>query len=176
MGPGRDALARGARAAQAHAADLGSRGPGQPARRRPGRAQDDAERPAARVPELRPLGTDRGSRGIRDRVHRLPGRSRREDEGMTIDIKSMGYIRVASTDLSAWTTFAGKVLGLAEGRGPNPDNQYWRIDAVSARLVVFPSDVDQLDATGWEVADHQALQSAREHLKEAGVVFEEGTP
>ncbi|MFL6107797.1 MAG: hypothetical protein ACJ72L_12610, partial [Marmoricola sp.] len=26
----------------------------------------------------------------------------------------MGYIRVASTDLSQWTTFAGKVLGLAE--------------------------------------------------------------
>ena len=92
-----------------------------------------------------------------------------------INIKSMGYIRVASTDLSAWTTFAGKVLGLAEGRGPNPENQYWRIDAVSARLVVFPADVDQLDATGWEVADHVALQNAREHLKEAGVVFEEGT-
>ena len=94
---------------------------------------------------------------------------------MTIDIKSMGYVRVASTDLSAWTTFAGKVLGLAEGRGPNPDHQYWRIDQVSARLVVFPSDVDQLDAVGWEVADHRALQEAREHLQKAGVAFEEGT-
>ena len=62
---------------------------------------------------------------------------------MTIDIKSMGYIRVASTDLEAWKTFAGKVLGLAEGRGPNPENQYWRIDPVSARIVVFPADVDQ---------------------------------
>jgi 3,4-dihydroxy-9,10-secoandrosta-1,3,5(10)-triene-9,17-dione 4,5-dioxygenase len=41
---------------------------------------------------------------------------------------------------------------------------------------VFPADVDRLDATGWEVADHQALQAARLHLKEAGVVFEEGTP
>ena len=26
---------------------------------------------------------------------------------MTIDIKSMGYVRVASTDLEAWKTFAG---------------------------------------------------------------------
>jgi 3,4-dihydroxy-9,10-secoandrosta-1,3,5(10)-triene-9,17-dione 4,5-dioxygenase len=95
---------------------------------------------------------------------------------MTIDIKSMGYIRVASTDLEAWKTFAGKVLGVAEGRGPDPDNLYFRIDAVSARIVVFPADVDQLDATGWEVADHVALQNARVHLKEAGVVFEEGTP
>lgn len=95
---------------------------------------------------------------------------------MTIDIKSMGYIRVASTDLGAWKTFAGKVLGVAEGRGPNPDHLYFRIDAVSARIVVVPADVDQLEATGWEVADHVALQNARVHLKEAGVVFEEGTP
>jgi 3,4-dihydroxy-9,10-secoandrosta-1,3,5(10)-triene-9,17-dione 4,5-dioxygenase len=95
---------------------------------------------------------------------------------MTIDIKSMGYIRVASTDLDQWRTFAEKVLGLAVGRGPNPDHLYYRIDEVSARIVVFPAEADRLDATGWEVADHQALQAARLHLKEAGVVFEEGTP
>ena len=41
---------------------------------------------------------------------------------MTIEIKSMGYVRVASTDLDQWTTFAGKVLGLAAGRGPHPDH------------------------------------------------------
>ena len=85
---------------------------------------------------------------------------------MTIDIRSMGYVRVACTDLDQWRLFAGKVLGLAEGRGPDPDHLYCRIDQVSARLVVFPSDVDQLAATGWEVADHEALQDAREHLAE----------
>jgi 3,4-dihydroxy-9,10-secoandrosta-1,3,5(10)-triene-9,17-dione 4,5-dioxygenase len=94
---------------------------------------------------------------------------------MTIEIKSMGYVRVASTDLDQWRTFAGKVLGLAEGRGPTDGNLYYRIDEVSARLVVFPSDVDQLSATGWELADHQAIQDAREHLTKAGVEFEEGT-
>ena len=95
---------------------------------------------------------------------------------MTIDIRSMGYVRVASTDLDAWRHFAGKILGLAEGRGPTEGNLYYRIDQVSARLVVFPSDVDQLSCTGWEVADHSALQEAREHLAKAGVDFEEGTP
>jgi 3,4-dihydroxy-9,10-secoandrosta-1,3,5(10)-triene-9,17-dione 4,5-dioxygenase len=92
-----------------------------------------------------------------------------------IDIKSMGYVRVASTDLSAWPTFAEKVLGLAAGRGPTEGNLYYRIDEVSARLVVFPSDVDRLEVTGWELADHEALQNAREHLTKAGVEFEEGT-
>ena len=33
---------------------------------------------------------------------------------MTIDIKSMGYARVASTDLEAWRHFGTKVLGFAE--------------------------------------------------------------
>jgi 3,4-dihydroxy-9,10-secoandrosta-1,3,5(10)-triene-9,17-dione 4,5-dioxygenase len=92
-----------------------------------------------------------------------------------IDIRSMGYVRVASTDLGAWRTFAEKVLGLAVGRGPSEDNLYYRIDEVSARLVVFPSDVDELSATGWELADHDALQQAREHLQKAGVELEEGT-
>lgn len=93
-----------------------------------------------------------------------------------IDIRSMGYVRVASTDLDAWRTFAEKVLGLAVGRGPSPDNLYYRIDEVSARLVVFPGDVDELSATGWEMADHDALQQAREHLQKAGVEFTDGTP
>jgi 3,4-dihydroxy-9,10-secoandrosta-1,3,5(10)-triene-9,17-dione 4,5-dioxygenase len=92
-----------------------------------------------------------------------------------IDIRSMGYVRVASTDLDAWRTFAEKVLGLAVGRGPSQENLYYRIDEVSARLIVFPSDVDELAATGWELADHDALQAAREHLQKAGVDFEEGT-
>ena len=98
-----------------------------------------------------------------------------------IDIRSMGYVRVASTDPEQWTTFAGKVLGLAEARGPQsvPDsgaNLYYRIDEVSARLVVFPSDVDRLECVGWELADHDALQAAREHLIKSGVEFAEGTP
>jgi len=95
---------------------------------------------------------------------------------VTIDIKSMGYARVASTDLDAWKLFAGKVLGLAESRGPAEENLYYRIDEVSARLVVFPSDVDRLECVGWELADHDALQAAREHLIKAGVDFAEGTP
>ena len=95
---------------------------------------------------------------------------------MTIEIRSMGYARVASTDLEQWKQFGTKVLGLAEGRGPNADNLYFRIDEVSARLVVFPSDRDELSCVGWELADHPALQDAREHLAKAGVEFEEGSP
>jgi 3,4-dihydroxy-9,10-secoandrosta-1,3,5(10)-triene-9,17-dione 4,5-dioxygenase len=92
-----------------------------------------------------------------------------------IDIKSMGYVRVASTDLSAWELFAEKVLGLVRTTGPTEGQLYYRIDEVSARVVIFPSDVDLLACVGWEVADHAALDAARDHLKNANVEFEEGT-
>lgn len=95
---------------------------------------------------------------------------------MTIDLKSMGYVRVASTDLERWRLFAEKVLGLVAGKGPNPEHLYYRIDAVSARLVIVPSDRDELSVTGWEVADRAALQNARDHLTAAGVEWVEGTP
>ena len=57
-----------------------------------------------------------------------------------IDIKSLGYVRVDSTDLDQWRTFGGKVLGLAEGRGPNPDHLYFRMDEMSARIIVSPAE------------------------------------
>lgn len=93
-----------------------------------------------------------------------------------IDLKSMGYVRVSSTDLEAWRTFAGKVLGLIEAKGPDPEHLYYRMDEVSARLVIVPGEHDHLECVGWEVADHNALQTAREHLEKAGVRIEEGTP
>lgn len=93
-----------------------------------------------------------------------------------IDIKSLGYIRVSSTDLEQWRHFAEKVLGLAAARGPHPDHLYYRIDQVSARIVIEPGERDELACSGWELADPAALQQAREHLTNAGVAFEEGTP
>jgi 3,4-dihydroxy-9,10-secoandrosta-1,3,5(10)-triene-9,17-dione 4,5-dioxygenase len=93
-----------------------------------------------------------------------------------IDIKSLGYVRVDSTDLEAWRTFGTKVMGMVEGRGPNPDHLYFRMDEVSARIVVQPAEVDRLHSMGWELADHKALAAAVDHLKLHGVAIEEATP
>jgi 3,4-dihydroxy-9,10-secoandrosta-1,3,5(10)-triene-9,17-dione 4,5-dioxygenase len=89
--------------------------------------------------------------------------------GTTIDIRSLGYVRVDSTDLDQWRHFGAKVLGLAEGRGPDPENLYFRMDELSARIVVAPAGQDRLAAMGWEVADHHALAAAVDHLKHHGV-------
>ena len=92
-----------------------------------------------------------------------------------IDIGRMGYVRVASTDLDAWRAFAEKVLGLAEGRGPSEGNLYYRIDEVSARLVVVPGDVDELSAIGLGGRRPRRPGGGARALKKAGVEFEEGT-
>ncbi|MFA6577415.1 MAG: iron-dependent extradiol dioxygenase HsaC [Nocardioides sp.] len=95
---------------------------------------------------------------------------------MGLDLRSLGYVRVESTDVPAWRTFALDVLGLAEARGPDPDHLYLRMDELSARIVVAPGERDRLTATGWEVADHWALAAAVDRLKEHGVLVETGTP
>ena len=92
-----------------------------------------------------------------------------------IDIRALGYVRVESTNLDQWRHFGGKVLGLAEGRGPNPDHIYFRMDEMSARIVVVPAEQDRLGCTGWEVADHRALAAAVDHLKHHGVEVEEAS-
>ena len=71
---GRPAVAGGAPAAEPGAADLGPRGPGEPARRRAGGAEDDPPRAAARVRRLRALGAAGEVRRVQPAGDQLPGR------------------------------------------------------------------------------------------------------
>ena len=74
-------------------------------------------------------------------------------------------------------TSPARCSGSAEGRGPDPAQPLLphrpglAPGSSSCRATSTSST-----AVGWEVADHRALQEAREHLAKAGVEFEEGTP
>ena len=54
--------------------------------------------------------------------------------------------------MAAWREYGLKVLGMVEGRAPNPDALYLRMDDFPARLVIVPGDSDRLRASGWEIA------------------------
>ena len=43
-------------------------------------------------------------------------------------IRSLGYLAIESADVAAWREFGVRVLGMAEGRGPEPDALYLRMD------------------------------------------------
>ena len=84
-------------------------------------------------------------------------------------IRSLGYLRVEATDVPAWREFGVKVLGMAEGRGPDPSAVYLRMDDLPARIVVVPGERDRLAASGWELADPAAFDRLLAVLEEGGV-------
>jgi 3,4-dihydroxy-9,10-secoandrosta-1,3,5(10)-triene-9,17-dione 4,5-dioxygenase len=93
---------------------------------------------------------------------------------MTGLISSLGYLRISAVDPSAWREFGTKVLGMTEGRGPDPAAVYLRMDDFPARLVITPGDQDRLLAAGWEVADEHALAEVGRVLDAAGVPVKAG--
>jgi 3,4-dihydroxy-9,10-secoandrosta-1,3,5(10)-triene-9,17-dione 4,5-dioxygenase len=93
---------------------------------------------------------------------------------MTGLISSLGYLRIEATDTGAWREFGTKVLGMTEGRGPDPAAVYLRMDDFPARLVVVPGERDRLLASGWEVADEKTLDEVGRALAGAGVPVKAG--
>ncbi|HET6499205.1 MAG TPA: VOC family protein [Amycolatopsis sp.] len=90
-------------------------------------------------------------------------------------IRSLGYLRIEATDMARWREFGLKVLGMVEGRGPNPEALYLRMDDFPARLVIVPGAADRLAHTGWEVAGAAELDEVRARLGSHGVPYKDGT-
>ncbi|MGV0791922.1 biphenyl-2,3-diol 1,2-dioxygenase [Mycolicibacterium sp. XJ1819] len=89
------------------------------------------------------------------------------------DLKSLGYVKVQASDIDRWRHFAFKVLGFAEGSGPDEGALYLRMDERAARIIVVPGDVDKIVTVGWEVRDHAALIRVKASLDAAGIGVEE---
>jgi 3,4-dihydroxy-9,10-secoandrosta-1,3,5(10)-triene-9,17-dione 4,5-dioxygenase len=90
-------------------------------------------------------------------------------------IASLGYLRIESADVPAWREFGVRVLGMVEGRGPDPDAAYLRMDEFPARMVILPGERERLLASGWEVPGEPELAEVSRALDEAGVAAKAGT-
>jgi 3,4-dihydroxy-9,10-secoandrosta-1,3,5(10)-triene-9,17-dione 4,5-dioxygenase len=64
-------------------------------------------------------------------------------------LRSLGYLRIQSTDGPAWREFGVRVLGMVVGRGPDPEALYLRMDHFPARLVITAGERNRLLASGW---------------------------
>jgi len=91
-------------------------------------------------------------------------------------IRSLGYLRIEATDTGAWREFGTKLLGMVEGRGPEPSAVYLRMDDFPARLVIVSGQTDRLLASGWEVGSADELAAIGQALDRAGVPAKAGTP
>jgi 3,4-dihydroxy-9,10-secoandrosta-1,3,5(10)-triene-9,17-dione 4,5-dioxygenase len=90
-------------------------------------------------------------------------------------IRSLGYLRIASADPGAWREFGTRLLGLVEGRGPEPGAVYLRMDDFPARFVIVPGETDRLLASGWEVGCEADLAAVARSLEAAGIPAKAGT-
>src|SRR6185437_5375877 len=143
---------------------------GQPAGRCPDRAQADPQGAAACLFRLRSLGTARKIRRVQSPIHRFPRRR------VMSEIRSLGYLRIEATDLGAWRDFGTAILGMTQGRGPEPAALYLRMDDFPARFVITGGETDRLVASGWEVASQADLAALGARLEVAGVPVKAGTP
>src|SRR5690348_16083664 len=92
-----------------------------------------------------------------------------------MSIRSLGYLRIESTDVAAWREYGLKVLGMVEGNGPTEGALYLRMDEFPARLVIVPGESDRLLSAGWETANAEALRDVRAGLDRVDISYREAT-
>ncbi|MEU6352735.1 VOC family protein [Streptomyces sp. NPDC047072] len=90
-------------------------------------------------------------------------------------VRSLGYLRLESTDLEKWKRFGGEFLGLMPVEGPTPDALHYRMDSYPARIVVAPGAQDRMTALGFEVLDERELAGLVAAVEKAGVKVTAGT-
>ena len=95
-----------------------------------------------------------------------------------MNVKSLGYARIESTDPAKWLEYGTEVLGLMQAPNMPEDGTgavHLKMDARPFRFAIFPGKKDRLDCCGWEVLDGEDLGLAKTELAAAGVSFKEGT-
>lgn len=89
-------------------------------------------------------------------------------------IHSLGYLRLTSVDVDAWTQFATQVLGMTVAQSPQGGVAF-RMDEHTARLVVVPGEESGVSGIGFEVENRDVLDSLTASLQARGVAVRAGT-
>ena len=89
-------------------------------------------------------------------------------------IHSLGYLRIAITDVERWRTFAASFLGMQEVSGPTEGALHFRIDDFQHRLVLIPAESPGLIAAGFQVSHARDLDAMVERIERAGIAVARG--
>lgn len=93
-----------------------------------------------------------------------------------MDIRGLGYVTVASTDLSRWLDYGTQVLGMMADCSAQADGLlYLKMDERPYRILVEQGERDGYGACGWEVAGQAAFEQAIAELQQADVQVQRGT-
>jgi 3,4-dihydroxy-9,10-secoandrosta-1,3,5(10)-triene-9,17-dione 4,5-dioxygenase len=89
-------------------------------------------------------------------------------------VRSLGYLRLSSTDIGAWKVFAADFLGLMQVDGADENSLYFRIDQYPPRLVIEPGLTDSMLAMGFEVLNRRELALLVEAVEGVGIAVTAG--
>lgn len=93
-----------------------------------------------------------------------------------MDIRSLGYIVIESTDLAKWREFGTDVLGLMIAPNmPDDGNVYLKLDERPYRFKIVPGERDRLAYCGWELLGEADFNDALKALDDAGVAYARGS-
>jgi 3,4-dihydroxy-9,10-secoandrosta-1,3,5(10)-triene-9,17-dione 4,5-dioxygenase len=92
-----------------------------------------------------------------------------------VPVLSLGYLRLESTDLDGWKTFAGDFLGLMPAAADGDESLRYRMDYYPPRLVVSPGAESRATAIGFEVLNERDLKRTVAAVEEAGIKVTEGS-
>jgi 3,4-dihydroxy-9,10-secoandrosta-1,3,5(10)-triene-9,17-dione 4,5-dioxygenase len=85
-----------------------------------------------------------------------------------VKIDALGYIVAESTEVSKWKQFGEQVLGAATAEAPD-GGLYLKVDERRYRIAVVKGTQDRYLASGWEVSNQAAFDTAVAALNKAGV-------
>lgn len=91
-----------------------------------------------------------------------------------MNVRSLGYVRIESTDPSQWASFGTEVLGMMLASAPD-GHVYLKMDARPFRFAIIPGDADRLQLCGWELASSEDFIAACAELDAAGVSYSHGS-
>jgi 3,4-dihydroxy-9,10-secoandrosta-1,3,5(10)-triene-9,17-dione 4,5-dioxygenase len=93
-----------------------------------------------------------------------------------MNIRSLGYVLIESTDPQKWLEFGTEVLGLMVAPAmPDDGVIYFKMDERPFRLAIVPGDSDRLQLCGLELLSEANFRGACEELSAAGVTVIQGT-
>lgn len=93
-----------------------------------------------------------------------------------MQVKSLGYVVVSSTDLAKWDHYGTQVLGMMQSTSMNSaDTLYLKMDQRAFRYAIVKGEFDGLLMAGWQLADEAAFNDALQELEQKNIAFEKIT-
>ncbi len=91
-------------------------------------------------------------------------------------VAELGYLGINTRDVNGWVKFITEVTGMSVSPEADDDGtRIIRMDERQCRLLIQPSDQEDIGYLGWHVADEASLDAIASQVEADGIEVELGT-